>query len=65
MTRLLAVSGSLRARSSNTAVLQAAMQLAPVGVKITMFAGLVDLPYFNPITIPIIRPRPCRSSATR
>ena len=48
MTRLLAVSGSLRAQSSNTAVLQATMQLSPVGVEITMFAGLVDLPYFNP-----------------
>lgn len=45
---LLAVSGSLRAQSSNTAVLQAAALLAPVGVSVTLFNGLTELPYFNP-----------------
>jgi chromate reductase, NAD(P)H dehydrogenase (quinone) len=44
----LAISGSLRAASSNTAVLQAMSQLAPSGVNITMYNQLADLPYFNP-----------------
>ena len=46
--RILAVSGSLRAASSNTTVLQAAVALAPQGVEITLYEGLADLPHFNP-----------------
>jgi NAD(P)H-dependent FMN reductase len=46
--RLLAISGSLRAASSNTAVLKAASRLAPAGVDIVFYAGLGDLPPFNP-----------------
>jgi NAD(P)H-dependent FMN reductase len=46
--RLLAVSGSLRAASSNTAVLQAAAQLAPMGVTIELYHKLGELPHFNP-----------------
>jgi chromate reductase len=45
--RILAISGSLRARSSNTAVLMAAARLAPPGQEIVLFEGLGDLPYFN------------------
>ena len=45
---ILAVSGSLRARSSNTEVLRAAAALAPAGVTMTFYAGLADLPHFNP-----------------
>jgi len=45
---ILAISGSLRARSSNTEVLQAAAALAPSGVTVTLYSGLADLPHFNP-----------------
>jgi chromate reductase, NAD(P)H dehydrogenase (quinone) len=46
--RLLAISGSLRAGSSNTAVLLAAAQLAPDGVTIELYDGIGTLPHFNP-----------------
>ena len=46
--RILAVSGSLRAASSNTALLKAAASLAPEGVAVTLFEGLDALPHFNP-----------------
>jgi chromate reductase len=45
---ILAISGSLRAASSNTAVLQAMAALAPADVTIAMYDRLADLPYFNP-----------------
>jgi chromate reductase, NAD(P)H dehydrogenase (quinone) len=45
---ILAISGSLRARSSSTEVLRAAATLAPAPVRVTLYAGLADLPYFNP-----------------
>lgn len=46
--RILAISGSLRTASSNTALLRAATTLAPEGVEITVYGGLGDLPHFNP-----------------
>ena len=46
--RLLAVSGSLRAKSVNTAVLLAAQALAPAGLQIALYPGLGELPHFNP-----------------
>jgi len=46
--RLLAISGSLRAKSINTAVLLAAQALAPAGVEVTLYRGLGELPHFNP-----------------
>ncbi len=46
--RLLAISGSLRSRSSNTALLQAAAILAPPEVEVVVYAGLHLLPHFNP-----------------
>ena len=46
--RILAISGSLRAASSNTALLRAAATLAPDGVEINVYDGLGDLPHFNP-----------------
>ena len=46
--RILAVSGSLRANSSNTNLLRAAAMLAPKGVEISLYLGLADLPHFNP-----------------
>jgi NAD(P)H-dependent FMN reductase len=45
---ILAISGSLRARSSNTALLRAAVAVAPAGVVITLYDGLATLPHFNP-----------------
>src|SRR5215831_12854224 len=45
---LLAISGSLRARSSNTEVLRAAAALAPPDVAVTAYSGLAELPHFNP-----------------
>ena len=46
--RLLTISGSLRAASSNTAVLDAVALVAPPGLTIVRYAGLGDLPHFNP-----------------
>jgi chromate reductase, NAD(P)H dehydrogenase (quinone) len=46
--RILAISGSLRAASSNTALLRAAARLAPAGVEVALYGGLADLPHFNP-----------------
>ena len=42
------MSGSLRASSSNAALLEAARLLAPAGVVIEHYRGLGDLPHFNP-----------------
>ncbi|MHB1313327.1 MAG: NADPH-dependent FMN reductase [Gemmatimonadaceae bacterium] len=47
-TTLLAISGSLRARSINTEVLHAAALVAPPSVRITLLDGLAELPQFNP-----------------
>lgn len=46
--RILAISGSLRRASSNTAVLEAMALLAPDGVDIALHDGLAGLPAFNP-----------------
>jgi NAD(P)H-dependent FMN reductase len=46
--RLLALSGSLRAASTNTAALEALRLLAPAGVEIVLYRDLAALPYFNP-----------------
>jgi NAD(P)H-dependent FMN reductase len=46
--RILAISGSLRAGSSNGAVLDAARLLAPDGVVVDRYDGLAELPAFNP-----------------
>src|SRR5271156_3784510 len=45
--RLLAVSGSLRHASTNTAVLEALADLAPDDIEVTLYRGLADLPAFN------------------
>jgi NAD(P)H-dependent FMN reductase len=46
--QILAISGSLRARSSNTAVLRAAAAVAPADVAVSIYDGLASLPHFNP-----------------
>lgn len=46
--RVLLVSGSLRTRSTNTAVLSTAQAVAPEGIAGTLYDGLAELPHFNP-----------------
>ena len=46
--RVLAISGSLRSASSNSALVDAAARLAPDGVEVSVFRGLADIPPFNP-----------------
>jgi NAD(P)H-dependent FMN reductase len=48
MIDILALSGSLRTASLNTALLGAAQRLAPAGMSIETFEGLGTLPHFNP-----------------
>lgn len=45
--RILAVSGSLRRRSFNTALVEAAIELAPPGVELVRFAGIREMPHFD------------------
>lgn len=45
--RLLAISGSLRAESYNSALARAAAELAPPGVEVEVFEGLGALPMFD------------------
>jgi len=47
--RILAVSGSLRAGSHNTALLRAAIEAAPEGVEVELFdpSGIADLPLYD------------------
>ncbi|GAB3927127.1 NAD(P)H-dependent FMN reductase [Kribbella albertanoniae] len=45
--KILAISGSLRAGSLNTALLRAAQKHAPAGVTIELYDGLAELPYYN------------------
>lgn len=46
--RVVAISGSLQAGSSNTALVHLAAGLADGKVQVDVFDGLADLPYFNP-----------------
>ncbi|MGG1658107.1 NADPH-dependent FMN reductase [Brevibacillus sp. NRS-1366] len=46
--KVLAISGSLRQKSSNTALMNAIIGLAPENMKFTIYGGLGDLPHFNP-----------------
>jgi NAD(P)H-dependent FMN reductase len=46
--KVLALSGSLRTGSTNTALLAAAAELAPDSMEIRLFEGLALLPHFNP-----------------
>lgn len=45
---ILAVCGSLQAKSKNLALLNSAAQSLPPGVRLVLFDGLRDLPHFNP-----------------
>ena len=46
--RILAVCGSLQAKSGNLVLLKAAAASMPPGVDFVLFDGLRDLPHFNP-----------------
>lgn len=48
MAHLLTVSGSLRASSSNAALLSAAALVAPAGLSVQAYGDLASLPAFNP-----------------
>jgi chromate reductase, NAD(P)H dehydrogenase (quinone) len=56
--RLLAISGSLRRTSTNTAALEAMAKLAPEGVKVLVYRDLGHLPPFNPDDDVEDRPKP-------
>ena len=46
--KILALSGSLRAASINSAFCRAAARLAPAPLELSLYAGLGELPLFNP-----------------
>src|ERR1039457_4670877 len=46
--KILAISGSLQTRSSNTALLRVADAVAPTDVEVAVYEGVGSLPYFNP-----------------
>jgi NAD(P)H-dependent FMN reductase len=56
--RLLAISGSLRRASTNTAALEALARLAPDGVKVLVYRDLAGIPPFNPDDDVEDRPKP-------
>jgi chromate reductase len=46
--RVLAISGSLRAASINSAFCRAAARLAPPDIRVDVYSGMAVLPLFNP-----------------
>jgi chromate reductase, NAD(P)H dehydrogenase (quinone) len=59
--KILAISGSLRAGSHNTDLLQAAAASAPDGVDVEVFAGLKEIPpYDADDDVPGAQPEPVR-----
>lgn len=46
--KVLAIAGSLRATSSNAALLRAAARVAPAGTELAYYDGLAALPHFSP-----------------
>lgn len=46
--QILLISGSLRAGSTNTALMLTAQAVAPPGIDAVLYTGLNDLPHFNP-----------------
>ena len=47
MTRILGISGSLRAASLNSLLLRAAARVAPAGIDVEIYSGVGALPLFN------------------
>jgi len=48
VVHVLGISGSLRSASSNSALVRAAVRLAPAGVELSIYRELADIPPFNP-----------------
>ena len=48
MTKILAISGSIRRDSTNSALLRAACEAAPRDVAFTLYEGMGSLPIFSP-----------------
>jgi chromate reductase, NAD(P)H dehydrogenase (quinone) len=48
VVKILAISGSLRATSSNTSLLRAMVELAPAQIQVSIYDGIGELPHFNP-----------------
>ncbi|MGH9420681.1 MAG: NADPH-dependent FMN reductase [Thermoanaerobaculia bacterium] len=46
--KIIAICGSLRAQSSNLALLRAAAKLIPEEIEVAIYDGLASLPHFNP-----------------
>lgn len=46
--KILAISGSLRKESLNSALLRAVRRIAPPGIEVGLYSGLGELPLFNP-----------------
>lgn len=46
--RILAISGSLRAASANTRLIEALALVAPADTEVVVWRGLGELPHFNP-----------------
>ena len=46
--KIIAISGSLRVASINSAFCRVARQLSPAALEISLFTGIGDLPLFNP-----------------
>ena len=59
--RILAISGSLRAASSNASALQAMRLVAPAGIDVVLYTGLAALPPFNPDLDTDAPPEPVRA----
>lgn len=48
LIRVLGISGSLRESSSNSALVRAAVRLAPTWIAVSIYGALADIPPFNP-----------------
>jgi chromate reductase, NAD(P)H dehydrogenase (quinone) len=46
--KVLAISGSLRAASHNTALLRAVARIAPPGIDVALYRSIGNIPLFNP-----------------
>jgi NAD(P)H-dependent FMN reductase len=66
--KILALSGSLRAASSNAAIVRAAVALAPAGATVERYDGIGGLPHFSPDLdvepVPVPAPVAARRAAT-
>ncbi len=60
--KVLAISGSLRAASLNSALLRAVARIAPADIEVMQSRGIGDLPLFNP---DIEDSNPCSVAAFR